>query len=76
MEKLGLLDTVVGWRAWLGIFFTVALELVAIWLSLRRFGAAIRRDNNLILAGATLLLLFTLLGRLCLLLPSLPISCP
>jgi len=76
MEKLGLLDTVVGWRAWLGIFFTVALELVAIWLSLRRFGAAIRRDNNLILAGATLLLLFTLLGRLLSIAPLSPYLVP
>lgn len=64
LQKLGLVGTRADWKVWTGIFLTVLLEMAAIWLYLRRFGAAIKEDNNLLLAGATLLLLFALLARL------------
>ncbi len=64
LQNLGLVGTRAGWKVWTGILLTVLLELAAIWLYLRRFGAAIKEDNNLLLAGATLLLLFALLSRL------------
>lgn len=64
LQNLGLVGTRADWKIWTGILLTVLLELAVIWLYLRRFGAAIKEDNNLLLAGTTLLLLFALLGRL------------
>lgn len=64
LQKLGLVGTRANWKVWTGVLLTVLLEIAALWLYLRRFGKAIKEDNNLLLAGATLLVLFALLSRL------------
>lgn len=63
-SPLGLAGSQADWKAWLGILLVVLLELAILALFLRRFGVNILADNNLMLSGATLLLLFALLARL------------
>lgn len=76
LQKLGLVGTRAGWKIYTGIVVFVLLELLALWLYLRRFGKPILTDNNLILAGATLVLLFSVLGRLLSIAPLSPYLVP
>lgn len=64
LGKMGMAGTRADWRVWLGVLIVVLLELMVLGMLLRRFGASILADNNLLLGGATLLLLFTAVSRL------------
>lgn len=76
LERMGFVGTQADWKAWLGVFLVVLLELVAATLFLRRFGIGILADNNLLLSAATLLLLFTAFSRLLVIPPLSPYLVP
>jgi hypothetical protein len=76
LEALGLTDSRPSWEIWLGTLVVVILQLVVIVGLVSRSQPALLRDNILMLAMTTLILLFVVLARLLVIPPLSPYIVP
>ena len=76
LSALGLAGRPLGWEIWLGSFIVVVLQLLVLSGLLTRTNRPVLQDNTLMLALATLIVLFTLLARITVVAPLSPYLVP
>ncbi len=76
LSALGLVGRPLGWEIWLGSFIVVVLQLLVLSGLLSRTNRPVLKDNTLMLALATLIVLFTLLARITVVAPLSPYLVP
>lgn len=76
LSALGLVGRPLGWEIWLGSFIIVVLQMLVLSGLLTRTNRPVLQDNTLMLALATLIVLFTLLARITVVAPLSPYLVP
>ena len=76
LEALGLGGRQLTWEVWLGIFIVVLLEVLVMAGLLTRTNPQVLESNTLVLAMASLILLFTVIARVLVIAPSSPYLIP
>jgi len=76
LSALGLMGRPLGWETWLGSFIIVVLQLLVLSGLLSRTNRPVLADNTLMLALATLIILFTLVARIMVVPPLSPYLVP
>jgi hypothetical protein len=64
LSALGFVDRPLGWEIWLGSFIVVVLQLTVLAALLTRTNRPLLEDNTLMLAVATLIVIFAVLARI------------